>query len=280
MCCCGLPGTAAARRDFDGLVGLVKGRQVKVEGVILVAHDLDGDATVVDTGDHVGRKGAGWGAGVGVVVGLFAPPLLASAMVGGVAGAVVGKLADHQLKSGIRDKIGEALPPGSAGIIAVFDDDQRLAFERALPGARLTSVVQSDKDGLVRGLKASLAGDGKFSPDRTKLPIRDLGFGGTIGRTLDASVADWSINVTPTAPEGAPNVLLVLIDHSGFGNPGTFGGTVATPTMTRVGEQGLTYNRFDVTAMCSPTRAAMLTGRNNHAVGFGSIGELPGPFPG
>ena len=160
-------------------------------------------------------------------------------------------------RSGIRDKIGEALPPGSAGIIAVFDDDQRLAFEQALPGSRLKSVVQSDKSGLVRGLKASLAeAMGKFSPDRTKLPMADPNFGGTTGRTLDASVADWSINMTPTAPEGAPNVLLILIDDSGFGNPGTFGGPVATPNMTRVGERGLTYNRFHVTAMCSPTRAA------------------------
>ena len=63
----GYQDTGTARRDFDGLVGLVKGRQVKVEGVILVAHDEAGDVTVVDTGDHVGRKGAGWGAGVGLV---------------------------------------------------------------------------------------------------------------------------------------------------------------------------------------------------------------------
>ena len=106
------------------------------------------------------------------MVGLFAPPLLASVVVGGAAGAVVGKFADHQLKAGIRDKIGAALPPGSAGIIAVLDDDQRLAFEQALPGAQLKSVVQTDQHGLVRGLKASLAeAMGKFSRDRTKLPI-------------------------------------------------------------------------------------------------------------
>ena len=86
--------------------------------------------------------------------------------------------------------------------------------------------------------------------------------------------------MTPSAPEGAPNVLLVLIDDAGFGNPSTFGGPVSTPNMTRVGERGLTYNRFHVTAPCSPTRAALLTGRNHHTVGFGSIGEFPGPFPG
>ena len=75
-------------------------------------------------------------------------------------------------------------------------------------------------------------------------------------------------------------MLLVLIDDAGFGNPSTFGGPVATPTMTRVANEGLTFDRFHVTALCSPTRAALLTGRNHHRVGFGSIGELPGPFPG
>ena len=75
-------------------------------------------------------------------------------------------------------------------------------------------------------------------------------------------------------------MLLILIDDSGFGNPGTFGGPVANAEHEPGRRAGPTYNRFHVTAMCSPTRAAMLTGRNNHAVGFGSIGELPGPFPG
>jgi arylsulfatase A-like enzyme len=65
----------------------------------------------------------------------------------------------------------------------------------------------------------------------------------------------------------------VLIDDAGFGNPGTFGGPVDTPNYSRMVEGGLRYNRFHVTALCSPTRAALLTGRNNHAVGFGSIGE-------
>ena len=143
----------------------------------------------------------------------------------------------------------------------------------------MRSVVQADKIGL-RQLEGSLAeAMGKFNPDRTRLPIPDPNFGGTIGRTIDKSVPDWSINMTPRPPEGAPNVLVVLIDDAGFGNPSTFGGPVATPAMTRVADQGLTYNRFHVTALCSPTRAALLTGRNHHRVGFGSIGELPGPVP-
>ena len=270
-----------AQADFDRLVELTRTRRVRVDGVILVAHDPQGNVTVTDTGDHVGRKGAGWGGGVGVLVGLFAPPLLASVAVGAAAGAIAGRFAKHKLETGIHDRIGAALPPGSAGIIASFTDDQRLGVEQALPGSVVKSLVHSDSSGLVRSLQSSLAeAMGKFSPDRTVLPIPDPNFGGTIGRTLDTSVADWSINMVPTPPPGAPNVLLVLIDDSGFGNPGTFGGPVATPTMTRVGASGLTFNRFHVTAMCSPTRAATLTGRNNHAVGFGSIGEFPGPFPG
>ena len=276
----GYPDIEEATKDFESLVALVSDKQVSIEGVILVTHAQDGSVSVRQTGDNLGRKGLGWGGGVGLAVGLFAPPLLASVAVGAVAGGVIGKFVDHRVEQDIHDKIGENLPAGSAGIIAVFDDEQRLGVEQALPGALLRSVVQGDKTGTA-ALKESLAeAMGKFSPDRTVLPIPDPNFGGTAGRTLDTSVADWTINMTPSPPEGAPNVLLVLIDDAGFGNPSTFGGPVSTPSMTRVGEQGLTYNRFHVTAVCSPTRAALLTGRNHHTVGFGSIGELPGPFPG
>ncbi len=276
----GYQNIEAATRDFESLVALVKEKQVSIEGVILVTHAQDGSVAVRQTGDNRGRKGLGWGGGVGVAVGLFAPPLLASAAAGAVAGGVIGKFVDHRVEHDIHDKIGENLPPGSAGIIAVFDDEQRLGVEQALPGAQLRSVVQGEKKG-TGALKESLGeAMGKFSPDRTALPLPDPNFGGTVGRTLDASVADWTINMTPSPPDGAPNVLLVLVDDAGFGNPSTFGGPVSTPSMTRVGEQGLAYNRFHVTALCSPSRAALLTGRNHHTVGFGSIGEFPGPFPG
>jgi arylsulfatase len=270
----------AATNDFDGLVALVKDKKVEIEGVILVTHAADGTVHVQQTGDHLGRKGMGWGGGVGVAVGLFAPPLLASVAVGAAAGGVMGKFVDHRVENEIHDRIGENLPPGSAGIIAVFDDGERLGVERALEGALAMSVVQGDKTGTA-ALKESLAeAMGKFAPDRTVLPIPDRNFGGTIGHTLHTSVADWTIVPGPKAPEGAPNVLVVLIDDAGFGQPSTFGGPIDTPAMTRVQRMGLTYNRFHVTAVCSPTRAAMLTGRNQHRVGFGSIAEYPGPFPG
>jgi arylsulfatase A-like enzyme/uncharacterized membrane protein len=269
-----------AQRDFDRLVDQVKGKDVRIEGAILVAHDLAGNVTVHDTGDHLGRKGAGWGGGVGLAIGLFQPELLAAVAVGAAGGAVVGRFTDHKVKSGIHDAVGQQLPPGTAGIIAVFDDDERLSVEQALAGSPARSIAQTDKKG-VAALKDELAtAMGKFQQDRTVLPIPDRTFGGTAGRTLKDSVADWTMIPGPKAPEGAPNVLLVLIDDAGFGSIDTFGGPVRTPTFSRVQQMGVTYNRFHVTAVCSPTRAALLTGRNQHRVGFGSIAEYPGPFPG
>lgn len=269
-----------ATKDFDALTEDVKARTISIEAVILVAHDADGAITVQRTGDSLGRKGAGWGGGVGVLVGLAAPPLLASVAVGAAAGAVAGRFVQHRLESGLHDKLGEAMQPGTAAIIAMFDPEQRFAVEQALPGSLAKSVVETDKKG-TSALQASLAeAMGKFVQDRTALPIPDRAFGGVAGRTMRESVADWSMVPGPKAPEGAPNVLLVLIDDAGFGSPDTFGGPIVTPTFTRVQQKGLTYNRFHVTAVCSPTRAALLTGRNQHRVGFGSIAEFPGPFPG
>ena len=117
-------------------------------------------------------------------------------------------------------------------------------------------------------------------PDRTKLPIRRPPFGGVANRTLHGSVPDWDLIGHVEPPAGAPNVLVVLIDDAGFGNPATFGGPIATPNYTRIAGGGLRYNRFHVTALCSPTRAALLTGRNSHTVGVGSVGEFAGGFPG
>ena len=117
-------------------------------------------------------------------------------------------------------------------------------------------------------------------PDRSRLPIPRQPFAGQVNRTLDGSQPDWDLIGHVGAPEGAPNVLVVLIDDAGFGNPSTFGGPISTPNYTRMAQQGVRYNRFHVTALCSPTRAALLTGRNSHAVGFGSIGEFSTGFPG
>jgi arylsulfatase A-like enzyme/uncharacterized membrane protein len=269
-----------ATADFETLVARAKEHQVSIQGAILVTRSTDGEVVVEQTGDQLGRKGLAWGGSVGFLVGLAAPPLLAATVVGAAAGGVIGKVAARKVETGIHDKIGEALPPGRAAIIAMFDDEQRLGIERALAGALARSLAQTDKQGTA-ALQDSLAeAMGKFAPDRTVLPLPDPGFAGTAGRTLGESIADWTVVMQPKPPKGAPNVLVVLIDDAGFGNPDTFGGPIRTPAMSRVRDMGVAYNRFHVTAICSPTRAALLTGRNQHRVGFGSIAEYPGPFPG
>ena len=269
----------AAGKDFDALVALVRAKKVRTEGMILVGHDAGGRVTVHQTGDHLGRKGLGWGGGVGLVVGLFNPALLASIVAGAAVGGLAGKFMEHKVASGMETGLGEKLPAGQAAIVAMVDElDLRDAEAALTTPAR--STVKMDKKG-VRGLKDALAEAAlKFVPDRTVLPVPDRQFSGYAGRTLKDSVADWSFIPGPSAPEGAPNVLLVLIDDAGFGSIDTFGGPVSTPTFGRVQDMGVTYNRFHVTAVCSPTRAAMLTGRNQHRVGFGCIAEYPGPYPG
>jgi len=100
----------------------------------------------------------------------------------------------------------------------------------------------------------------------------------TIGKTYEDS-RPGTIKLIE-APTGAPNVLMVLIDDAGFGQWGTFGGQVPTPTLDRVARMGLRYTRFHTTALCSPTRAALLTGRNHHSVGTGVITEMGDGYPG
>jgi len=268
----------AAGTDFDALVRLVADKTVRSEGVILVDHAADGKVTVRQTGDHLGRKGMGWGGGVGLLVGLAAPPLLGSVVVGGAVGGLIGKFVKHREEHGF-EGLGEQIPPGTAAIITIVDEDDLAAAERVITSPA-KSVVPSKKS-VVRGLKDELVqAAGKFNQDRSVLPIPDRTFGGVMRRTIKESVPDWSMIPGPKAPAGAPNVLLVLVDDAGFGAVETFGGPVASPTFTRVRDMGLTYNCFHVTAVCSPTRASLLTGRNQHRVGMGSIAEAPAPFPG
>lgn len=269
-----------AEAEFRALADRVGAKELTSQGMILVGKDADGKPRLMDTGNHLGRRGAGWGGGAGVLVGLLAPPMLAAVAVGTAAGAVVGHFAGHKLTAAIQEQVGAALKAGTAVIIGVFPAESRLDVERALPGSPIKSVVESDERGIDE-LKAKLAeAMGKFNPDRRILPVPDRAFSGVGGRTIDQSVGDWSIVAPTKAPDGAPNILVVLIDDAGFGGPDTFGGSIRTPNLTRVQQQGITFNRFHVTAVCSPTRAAMLTGRNHHRVGMGGVAEFPAPFPG
>src|SRR4029078_11159782 len=113
--------------------------------------------------------------------------------------------------------------------------------------------------------------DGKY------LPPPPPKFGGEINLESSQSKPYWPAQVVP--PKGAPNVLLIMTDDQGYGVSGTFGGVIPTPAMDRIANAGLRYTQFHSTALCSPTRAALITGRNHHSVGFGVITEMSTGYP-
>lgn len=114
--------------------------------------------------------------------------------------------------------------------------------------------------------------------DRTILPIQPPPR--TPITVMDARDVEKSEPFNVTAPEGAPNVVVVLIDDIGFGATSTFGGAINTPTLDKLADNGLRFNHFHTTALCSPTRASLLSGRNHHNVNVGSVMEVATGFPG
>ena len=111
-----------------------------------------------------------------------------------------------------------------------------------------------------------------------QLPSPDPNFGGAIKQKASESTPWWAPRIVP--PKGAPNVLLIMTDDQGFGAPSTFGGVIPTPAMDRIAKEGLRFTNFHSTSLCSPTRAALITGRNHHSVGFGVVGEIATGYPG
>ena len=114
---------------------------------------------------------------------------------------------------------------------------------------------------------------------RSMLPIPDRTYTGLV--MYDAKNPDSKFPpIEPLRPpEGAPNVLIILIDDAGFGSASAFGGPCATPNAERMAAGGLKYNRFHTTALCSPTRQALMTGRNHHSAGMGGITEIATSAP-
>ena len=143
---------------------------------------------------------------------------------------------------------------------------------------------------LAAGMIAALSAQGQTlsgtpgSPSATTttggkhLPLPDPKFGGVIKTKASESTPWWAPRIVP--PKGAPNVLLIMTDDCGFGAPATFGGVVPTPALDRVAKSGLRYSNFHSTSLCSPSRAALITGRNHHVAGFGVVGEITTGFPG
>jgi len=114
--------------------------------------------------------------------------------------------------------------------------------------------------------------------DGRYIPNPPAPFGGVINLDATTSTPYWPPTVVP--PKAAPNVLLIITDDVGFGAPSTFGGLIPTPNLDRIANAGLRFTQFHSTALCSPTRAALITGRNHHSVGFGVISELSTGYPG
>ena len=114
--------------------------------------------------------------------------------------------------------------------------------------------------------------------DGKQLPAPPQKFKGKIGKTAPESKPYWPARIVP--PKGAPNVLLIMTDDSGYGVPSTFGGVIPTPALDRIAGNGLRYTNFHSTALCSPTRAALITGRNHHSAGYGVVAEQATGYPG
>jgi arylsulfatase A-like enzyme len=165
-----------------------------------------------------------------------------------------------------------------------------------------TLAMQIPKGGFGRRLTAMIAGAGAIvlmslgaagaqeihgtpgAPDSTitidghVLPPPPQPFKGEIELNAAQSKPYWPASVVP--PKGAPNILLIMTDDVGFAAPSTFGGVIPTPALDRIANSGLRYTNFHSTSLCSPTRAALITGRNHHSVGFGVVSEAASGFPG
>src|SRR5262245_45049697 len=114
--------------------------------------------------------------------------------------------------------------------------------------------------------------------DGRYLPPPAQPFQGQIELNAEQSRPSWPARVVP--PKGAPNVLLILLDDAGYGSNSTFGGVIPTPTLDKIAAAGLRYTNFHSTSLCTPTRAALLTGRNHHSVGVGVLTPMATGFPG
>jgi hypothetical protein len=125
-------------------------------------------------------------------------------------------------------------------------------------------AVASQIAGVPGSPSATTTIDGKQLP-----PMPDEKFGGKIERNVMQSKPYWPPRVMP--PKGAPNVLLIMTDDSGYGVPSTFGGVIPTPALDRLADNGLRYTNFHSTAVCSATRAGVITGRNHHQMGYGTV---------
>ena len=154
----------------------------------------------------------------------------------------------------------------------------RRAIVAALAGFLLASMLAVTPVAAQQDTGAPGSPSATTTLDGKQLPAPPPKFGGVIKESARDSTPWWPPRVVP--PKGAPNILLIMTDDQGDGVSSTFGGVIPTPALERIAKAGLRYTQFHSTALCSPTRAALITGRNHHSVGTGVIGELSTGFPG
>ena len=279
----GYPDIDRATKDFEALIAQVKARPCASRAPSSSPTASMAQVLVQQTGDDLGRKGAGYGGAVGVLVG---PRGAAAAGVRGDRRRgrrhVLGKLASHKVEQGIHDKIGESAasraPRASSRCstrASGFGVEQALS-RRASCGPWPSRTRRAPRRSRTRSRRRWA----RSSPTAPSCPSRTASSAARSAATWTRRSATGRSSPARPRRKARPNVLIVLVDDAGYGGPDTFGGDIRTPNLTRVQQMGLTYNRFHVTAVCSPTRAALLTGRNHHRVGMGGIAEFPGPFPG
>ena len=151
-----------------------------------------------------------------------------------------------------------------SNVMTSFDTFARAGLLGAslLVSAMLNQAQAQETTGMPGSPTATTTIDGRYLPNPPA-------FGGEINLNASQSKPYWPPRVVP--PKGAPNILLIMTDDVGFAAPSTFGGVIPTPALDRIANAGLRYTNFHSTSLCSPTRAALITGRNHHAVGFGVI---------
>ncbi|MEQ8855870.1 arylsulfatase [Gimesia sp.] len=165
---------------------------------------------------------------------------------------------------------GELSRTASAQVADQVDQSETVTTQAPAPQSSKSFTPQTT--GVIGSPSATTTIDGK------QLPAPAPKFEGVIKDNALQSKEWWAPRIVP--PKEAPNILLIMTDDAGFGVPSTFGGVIPTPTMDRIAKAGLRYNRVFSTSLCSPTRAALITGRNHHSVGFGVIAEQATGFPG
>ena len=149
-------------------------------------------------------------------------------------------------------------------------------FRRAAAAVAVALFMTTASAQTITGTPGSPAA--KTTINGLQIPAPPQEFQGKIERNAADSTPFWPATIEPA--KGAPNVLLIMTDDTGYGTPSTFGGVVPTPALDRIAEMGLRFTNFNSTALCSPTRAALITGRNHHSAGFGVIAEQATGYPG